>query len=60
MYKNGNSSNKLMGGTSPRFNFFRGIRQGCPTSPYLFLIVAQLPADRIKSSAVKGITLIGQ
>lgn len=47
-----------MGGTSPRFNLFRGIRQGCPTSPYL--IVALLLADHIKSSAVKGISLIGQ
>lgn len=60
MYKNGNSPIKLMGGTSPRVNLFRGIRQGCPTTPYLFLIIAQLLADHIKSSALKGISLIGQ
>lgn len=60
LYKNGNSSIKLMSGTSPRFNLSRGIRQGCPTSPYLFLIVAQLLAVHIKSSTVKGISLIGK
>ncbi len=38
LYINGNSSIKLSNGTSPRFFLNRGVRQGCPVSPYLFLI----------------------
>lgn len=60
LYKNSNSSIKLPGGTSPRFHLSRGIRQGCPASPYLFLIVAQLMAYHIKASAVEGISLFGK
>uniref|UniRef100_A0A8C7XZI9 Reverse transcriptase domain-containing protein n=1 Tax=Oryzias sinensis TaxID=183150 RepID=A0A8C7XZI9_9TELE len=58
LYRNCNSSIKLAGGTSPRFNLERGIRQGCPVSPYLFLLVPQLLTDHIKSSALEGINLI--
>lgn len=57
LYQNGNSSLKLRNGSSPRFGLCRGIRQGCPVSPYLFLLVAQLLADYIKSGPLKGITL---
>ena len=46
-----------MGGASPRFNLSRGIRQGCPTSPYL---VAQVLADHIKSSACERDLLLGR
>uniref|UniRef100_A0A669DIK2 Reverse transcriptase domain-containing protein n=1 Tax=Oreochromis niloticus TaxID=8128 RepID=A0A669DIK2_ORENI len=57
MYKNVNCSIKLQAGTSPRFNLNRSIRQGCPISPYLFLICAQLLSDYIKRSPLKGITI---
>lgn len=51
------SSIKLIAGSSLRFNIHRGIRQGCPASPYLFLLVAQLLAYHIHSSDIKGISI---
>ncbi len=57
LYGNGNSSIKLSNGTSPRFFLNRGVRQGCPVSPYLFLIVTQFLSMRINSSHLKGITI---
>lgn len=44
LYTNRNSSIKLSNGTSPRFFLKRGVRQGCPVSPYLFLIATQFLA----------------
>lgn len=57
LYKNCNSSIKLFGGTSSRFNLSRGTRQGCPVSPYLFLIISQLLANHIKTSTIKGMSI---
>lgn len=50
LYMGGNSCVKLANGTSPRFYINKGIRQGCPTSPLLFLIVAQILCDLIHKS----------
>jgi len=33
-----------------RFDIKRGIRQGCPTSPLLFIIVAELLAIHVKNN----------
>ena len=57
LYANGNSSIKLSTGTTPRFDIKRGIRQGCPISPYLFLLVTQLLSSHIKTSTLKGISV---
>lgn len=57
LYNNANCSIKLHSGTSPRFELKRGIRQGCPVSPYLFLLCTQLLSDFIKLSHLKGISI---
>ncbi len=58
LYQNGNCSIKLFNGTSPRFDISKAFRQGCPVSPYLFLLVSQLLSSYIKSSPMRGITIV--
>uniref|UniRef100_A0A8C6MA25 Reverse transcriptase domain-containing protein n=1 Tax=Nothobranchius furzeri TaxID=105023 RepID=A0A8C6MA25_NOTFU len=60
LYNNNNSSIKLKFGTSQRFVLSRGIRQGCPISPYLFLIVVQFLFTHISQSPLRGIKIVGK
>ncbi len=57
MYCGSNSSIKLANGTSPRFEINRGIRQGCPISAFLFLVVAQVLSNMINQHPIKGIAI---
>ncbi len=57
-YYNCSNTIKLKYGTSPRFYWSRGIRQGCPLSPYLFLLVSQIFASYISNSGLHGISIV--
>ena len=52
---------KLNGEPSPYFPIQRGVRQGCPLAPYLFLIVAEvlnaMVSQEMRAERVQGINL---
>ncbi len=60
LYKGCTSSVKLAQGTSNRFEIGRGIRQGCPFSPFLFLLATQILALHLKKGYFQGITTMGK
>lgn len=49
------------GKLSPTFEIHRGVRQGCPMAPYLFLIISEalnaLIKQQVELDLIKGITL---
>ncbi len=58
LYNDCNSSIKLSHGTASRFKINRGIPQGCPISPFLFLLVTQTMAIHIKRDTFCGIKIL--
>lgn len=60
LYENSNSSVSLSGGTSPRFPINRGIKQGCPISPFLFIIAPEMLSIFIRNSSIAPLEVLGQ
>ena len=59
-YSNAKSCVSNNGHHSEFFPIQRGVRQGCPLSPYLFIIGIELLANQIRTKEnIKGITLAG-
>lgn len=61
MYTDITSSVALPGGTTPRFQINRGVKQGCPCSPSLFILVAEILSIYIKNSLeLKPLNVLGK
>jgi hypothetical protein len=54
LFSDAPASVKLNGASSPAFAIERGVRQGCPLAPYLFLIVAEVLNAMVKQRMVMG------
>lgn len=60
LYRNINSCVMTYPRTTSPFSVTRSVRQGCPLSPFLFLLVVELLAIQIKNSyEIKGINIFG-
>ena len=59
-YTNSESSVLNNGFCTNYFKLSRGVRQGCPLSPYLFILAAEVLATRIRQDkTIRGITIFG-
>ena len=60
LYNNPRSKVTNYGYLSDSFELLRGVRQGCPLSPYLFIIVIETLANRIRNNNnILGLTING-
>lgn len=63
LFSNASAVVNLNGTSGDSFKIERGVRQGCPLAPYLFLIVGEALTNMIKKAVtegrLRGITLPG-
>lgn len=60
IYKDTNSTVILPMGTSPRFSVNKGIKQGCPISPLLFIAAAEMLSILIKNLDFEKLIVLGK
>uniref|UniRef100_A0A669EBX3 Reverse transcriptase domain-containing protein n=1 Tax=Oreochromis niloticus TaxID=8128 RepID=A0A669EBX3_ORENI len=60
LYRDTNSSVCLPRGTSQRFRICRGIKQGCPISPLLFIAATEMLSILIKNAEFGKISILGK
>ena len=59
-YSNASSTIQNNGWSSEFFPLSRGVRQGCPLSPYLFILCAEVLGSAIrKEQSIRGINVLG-
>ena len=59
-YANARSCVTNNGFLSPFFSIQRGVRQGCPLSPYLFILCIELLTNQIRNNEnISGINICG-
>ena len=60
-YNNSESCVLNNGWSSNFFKLERGVRQGCPLSPYLFILCVEILAEKVRTCQnIKGIKVFGQ
>ncbi len=60
LYNNASCSEMNNGWASERFDINRGVRQGCPLSPYLFILAAEILSNAIRENKdIQGLEIGG-
>ena len=58
LYANSRGRVRVYGKFSPEFTTFKGVRQGCPPSPFLFNFVIDMLMESLQFSDTSGVELL--